>query len=179
MKLKLKRYLAVIALAQPFGCVVYDANADAGVVADGGVDDVDAGFDPVDDCPDDVCAEGCADTIDGLCLPARIDADAPFALTTLNQTCRGSTCTIVQTSVCDVRVDGDRVVVGGSVCFANDPDSGGSCSEDCGGASGGSCAVTALSAGTWTFVVGGVEREVTVPFVREPANTDDCFGAGF
>lgn len=86
MKRTLKRYLAVIVLASPLGCFISQDRPDAGL-DDAGVK-IDAGFNPVDDCPDDVCNEGCADTIDGLCLPTRIDADAPFTLTTKNDTCR-------------------------------------------------------------------------------------------
>jgi len=177
MKLTLKRYLAVIALSSPLGCVIYDGRAeDAGVVDDAGI--VDAGTDPVDDCPDDVCVDGCAHPIVGLCLPARIDVDTAFSITTLTSDCLGSSCTIAQAPVCDVGVGRNSVVVTGSVCEAHDDNTDG-CTDDCGGANGGACTVTALSAGTWTFIVGDDVREVTVPFVREPANTDDCFGAGF
>lgn len=139
---------------------------------DGGVRTDDAGVALVDACPDDVCDEGCADELHGLCLPARIDADTPFEVTTQNNDCVGSTCTLVFASVCTTRVVENRVEVDGNVCAQHD-DNTSSCSEDCGGRSGGSCTLPGLAAGTWTIAVGAQERTITVPFVRDPG-TAEC-----
>lgn len=158
-----------IAAAAP-GCplnVVDDVdagNADAGALEDAGL--------LVDACPDDVCAEGCADELHGLCLPARIDADTPFEVTTTNDDCVGSTCTLVFASVCTATITDNRVVVDGNVCAQHDSSTD-SCSEDCGGRSGGTCTLPGLAAGTWTIALGERERTITVPFVRAP-NSDTC-----
>jgi hypothetical protein len=162
------RGLALIGAAHAFaGChVIVDDEQnpeDGGVLADAGI---------VDACPDDVCAEGCAGELHGLCLPARIDADTPFDVTTTNDDCVGSTCTLVFASVCTVSITDHRIVVDGNVCAQHDLSTGG-CSEDCGGRSGGTCELTGLAAGTWTIAVGEHERTITVPFVRE-SSSQDC-----
>ena len=154
-------------------CEVPDATVDAGT--DAGVDvATDARCEIGDGCPDDVCVDGCAHPIAGLCLPPRIDSDTAFAVVTTTSACLSSSCTIVQSPVCDVRVEGDRVIVGGSTCAADDVNQGG-CSEDCGGGTGGICTIAGLAAGTWTFVVDGSEQVVVVPF-SDSNNSATCFG---
>lgn len=107
--------------------------------------------------------------IAGYCLPDVVDADTPFALTTIAGVCLSSTCSEVRPALCDVVVEGDRVIVGGDVCV-RDIDVG-ACSEDCSGGDGAPCAVPGLAAGTWVFVTAAGERTITIP--RAPGNDED------
>lgn len=107
--------------------------------------------------------------IAGYCLPDAVDADTTFALTTLAGVCLSSTCSDVRPALCDVVVEGDRVIVGGDVCV-RDIDVG-ACSEDCSGGDGAPCTVPGLAAGSWVFVSAAGERTITIP--RAPGNDED------
>ncbi len=99
-----------------------------------------------------------------LCLTDTLTPDQPLAVNVYPKgRCLSSSCTRWSENTCRVDRQGDRVVVHSRQLFEDAPPDQ-ACTEDCGGATGATCAsVDPLPAGHYTLVFGKTEIGFDVP----------------